>query len=72
MKYKKVSKMNELCSLAKQLSVDFRCSQLGMSVLSENSEDTKFLPLDYIYLNYNECVKYIKSVAHPSLQTKFI
>ena len=59
--------MNECSQLAKTLNVKFRCSVFGISIIGN---ETKFFPLDSIYLDKGkECKKFIKESADPSLQT---
>ena len=70
MKYKKMARVNEMIALAQSLSVDYRASTFGISILTKDT--AKFFTTDEIYLNNKGCVKYIKRVAHPSLQTKLM
>lgn len=66
-KYEAISAMNKVADLAKKLDVDFRCSEIGISILSGTP---KFFRLNSTELK--DAQKLIKERANVELQTKLM
>lgn len=66
MKYKKSAARNEIVECCKKYNVRYRASEFGVSILDPQP---KFISIDYIFLNKEECIKYVIDCAEPSVQS---